>query len=746
MRRQPFAPWIAVFRHRNVSRVRQFRIRLQHVGLLPVLASVVLCCGCANFYEKKAITAFQTGLEAGDLAALREKSTEQFQHRALRHPQADEALSQLKIPDGKFKITDVEDVSKTEKKVTVAFGEDQKRKILYRLVKDEKTKSWNVDDIYLRQRSGDKVMAMAVTEQMDVLLSAREFHEAWASGDRQQVLAKSDPQLAAELSQLPPAVLANYISRILGHSDNSRSFKPETHISGESAVVRLNRSHGTLVFSMEQGESGGWQVKDLSLESRGEEGGIASLTKTVQLTNRAMHFLEAWQQQDKEALKQITQSRFFKAGLAPANLAEVTLPGPYDINAYVEVKILDARADVVVNSESHTVRLTLSETGERTGNYEVSDVFLYNLENRQTLSLSSAMTARPVAELFIEALRIRDPKMLQYSSTLDLHKQTWNRMSEQTLAILPLPLENLENTEIIDTKFAGSVTQVVLRGGSQQLTLTLHDQNGKVLVDDLLISDYEPEGTQEPRSLKSYVAAIAPVYELAATIHHNKPQDALRLVTDDFYDRVFSLAQVMPESSYVYLDYVSGGKPRIKPAVDPNATSATSMKANLIQPKQPLVERFQQDEGDLLVEFSLPEGSMQVSLRNEQGLFRIDDAIISTPGNEVAKRLKQSMRMDIASSRTQNMIRTVSGEIRKLPKEMASKPAGASRPGGKAQLLDETTLTNALYEEHEHEQQRVEQTSLAPQPLSTADRQECPLPPRELPPEGHLLLKPIPLE
>ncbi|MEZ5951811.1 MAG: hypothetical protein R3C12_21880 [Planctomycetaceae bacterium] len=133
-------------------------------------------------------------------------------------------------------------------------------------------------------------------------------------------------------------------------------------------------------------------------------------------------------------------------------------------------------------------------------------------------------------------------------------------------------------------------------------------------------------------------------------------------------------------------------------------------------------------------------------MRNEQGLFRIDDAIISTPGNEVAKRLKQSMRMDIASSRTQNMIRTVSGEIRKLPKEMASKPAGASRPGGKAQLLDETTLTNALYEEHEHEQQRVEQTSLAPQPLSTADRQECPLPPRELPPEGHLLLKPIPLE
>ena len=57
-----------------------------------------------------------------------------------------------------------------------------------------------VDDIFLRQRVNDKTIAMAVTEQMDVLLSAREFYEAWSSNEREQVLAASDPELAKGLS------------------------------------------------------------------------------------------------------------------------------------------------------------------------------------------------------------------------------------------------------------------------------------------------------------------------------------------------------------------------------------------------------------------------------------------------------------------------------------------------------------------------------------------------------------------
>ncbi len=755
MRRQPLVLWIAVCLSRAAVCVPDRFVSVQKCVSLGLLSAVCLSVGCANFHEKRTITAFQTGLESGDLASLQERSTDEFRQRALRHPRSDESLSQLKIPDGKFKITDVEDVSKTEKKITVAFGDDQKRKILYRLVRDEKTRSWRVDDIYLRQRHGDKVLAMAVTEQMDVLLSAREFYEAWSSGDRQQVLTNSNPELSQELAKLPPAVLANYISRMLGHSENSRSFKPETHINGENAVVRLNRAHGTLEITMEQHNSG-WQVKDLSLKARGDDPSIESLTKTVKLTNQALAFLEAWEREDKDALQAITQSRFYQGGLAPANLSDLPLPTLMDVAPHVEVKLLETQADVVVNSEEQTVRLTLSEKGERTNKYEISDVVVYNLSNKQTLSLSAAMTARPVAEVFLDALRARDRKMLQFSSTMDFHKKTWNRVSGQTLEILPLPIIELETAEIVDTRFSGNVTQVIVEAGSQKLTLALHDQGGKVLVDDVFITALDSLDESAATSLKHHLSAVAPVYELAASIHNNDPQQTLRLVTDDFYDRVFSLAQVMPESSYQFLDYVSEGQPRLRKRIDnQNATTPTPMTANLIQPQSqqpPKVERFVKDEGDLFVEFTTPTGVMQVALRNEQGLFRVDDALLLNPDNQVARRLKQAMRMDIAASRSQNMIRTVSGEVRKLPKDLQTrKPSGVSRPGtlpGQALLADETTLTNALYEELDSVPgTAIQQAGLGiSPPEDESPRPSAPQPPRQLPPGEHLLLKPIPID
>jgi len=734
------------------------------IGLLSLSCAMIGVSGCAHFYEKQALTKFHANLDEGEVTALREQATDKFAERALRHPDADEALAQLRIPSGKFKMLDVEDVSKTERKVTLGFGEEHKRKIQYRIVKDEETRKWKIDDIYLRQRVNDKTIAMAVTDQMDVLLSAREFYESWSSNERARVLAASDDALAKELSELPPAVLASVVEQMVGTGEHTRTFRPEAHISGDEAVVRLNRSHGTLVMAMEHGENG-WIVKDLGLDARKEETSVKSLVKTVAITNQALNFLAAWDAEDKQRLKEITEQRFFDAGLAPAKLSDLELPSPLEIAAKVDVTLLENHADVVINDNERTVRLTLSELGESTENYQVSDVAVYDMLSKRTLSLSSALTARPIADLFLEALRQRDEQMLRYSSTMDLQKKAWSRMSPQTLSVVPFPVESLENLQLAGTEFSGEVTHVKYTAGDQQLTVVLHDNGGRVLVDDVLVANQTAgEEVAAAESFKHYLSAVAPVYELAAQIHHNQPTGTVRLVTDDFYDRVFSLAPTVPQASYTILDFISSGKPKLKTSNAENDDAA--MQANLIQPKQPLVARYQAKSGDLHVEFTTRKGVMQLSLLEEDGLLRIDDALVTTPGNQVAERLKQTMRMELATRRTENMIRTVAGQTNEPP------PSGVSIPGenGQAAIDEQTALKNALYEKYGNQPEQqvtptagvetparrapidIDQALPAQSPIPKTQPQSAPLQntavasPQRLKPSNHLLLQPIPIQ
>src|SRR5690606_9151249 len=123
---------------------------------------------------------------------------------------------------------------------------------------------------------------------------------------------------------------------------------------------------------------------------------------------------------------------------------------------------------------------------------------------------------------------------------------------------------------------------------------------------------------------------------------------------------------------------VSAGKPAVERSSHGKENSQTSMNANLIQPNQPIVERYLPEEGEVSVVFQAKQQTMRVSLREEHGLLRVDDALVVSPENEVVVRLKQTMRMDLAASRTKNMIKTVSGEIRTLPEEATKRSAASA--------------------------------------------------------------------
>ncbi len=724
---------------------------------LPAVLGLLICSGCAHVREKRTITAFQQGLEARNLELLRKNTTDHFALKALRHPQSDDALAQLKLPEGEFKILNVEDVSKTEKKVTVGFGKEKKRKIMYRLVTEGKKKRWKVDDIYLRQRKGKKVIVMPITDQMDVLLSAREFFDSWSEGDRQRVLESSSPKLKEVLEKLPPSVLAYNISLIVGKAERTKSFRPEAHISGEKAIVKLNRPHGTIQFSMKQNEAG-WQVSDLALIGREKDSRIASLLQRVELINQTMVFLDAWQQNDKAKLKQITHDKFYTAGLAPANLSDVPLPSPFEVEGKVDVKLSDLRADVILNDRKQTIQMTLKQDSENPEGYFISDIILYNMENEQSMSLISALTARPVAELFVSALARRDAKMLQHNTTRDFNGKTWNRASKQTLAILPIPLNDLNDARLLETKFEGEITHVQFATGSDRFTVVLHDQGGRVLVDDVLVEKKDEMDSKQMVSLKDHLAAIVPVYELAASIHNNRPRETIRLVTDDFYSRVFSMTKTMPESAYTYLTHVSAGNPAIKFP----ETGSQLKKKNKKQSQEIVIEFNTTDKPETVVTFAGNNSVMNVRLIEEDGLLRINDALINTPNSEVAQRLKQEMRMELANRRSQRGIRLASGEMQHLPastdaaKTIKTMPQTGSRqtaktfadsaPASKAELNSPNVspLQNALYEQYElaDPSSEIEQAGHSPIPKTSRTAR----PPRQHKIEEHLLLKPIPVQ
>ena len=742
---------------------------------MPVLLGILACSGCANMQEKRTITAFQAGLDSGDLNLLRENASDQFAHKALRHPQSAEALDQLKLPNGDFEILEVEDVSDTEKKVAIGFGKDNKRKIMYRLVNEGQQKQWKVDDIYLRQRIKNKTVAMPVTNQMDVLLSSREFFDSWSQGNRQKVLNSCNPEMKQALEKLPPSVLAYNISLIIGKSERTKTFRPEAHINGDQAVVKLNRSHGTIQISMDKSELG-WQVSDLALTGRNKDSRIDSLLSRVKVTNQTLAFLDAWQQNDKSKLQQVTQNSYYTAGLAPARLSDVPLPSSFDVEGKIDVKLTNTRvddklsikrADVILNNQLQTLQITLKETKSASGDYKIEDVILYDMEQDQTLSLVSALTARPVAELFMTALNQRDAKMLRYNTTRDFQMKTWERASDQTLAILPIPVAKVSSPRVIETKFQGEVTHVVFEVGPDQLTVVLHDQGGRVLVDDVMIHSENQRETTKDKSLKDHLAAIIPVYELAASIHHGQPKHTVRLVTDDFYGRVFSLAKKMPETAYTYLDHVSASKPVVKL---PGLVSRT--QKNKKTAKHIVIEFDSSDKKETLVTFAGPNSEMQISLIEEDGLLRINDAVITGHGNQVAVQLKQTMRMELSKKRSQNMVRTVSGEenrtssfrhqstppMQMIPRTKSlnsfgtNSPMPATNDAGISGVPD-MPLQNALYEEYESQlpPQQIEQTKFSPpaQGLLPANRRSSrplsPAPARHQI-EDHLLLKQIPIQ
>ncbi len=348
--------------------------------LFWIMTTLCLTSGCTHFVETRTIELFAHALKEQDLPTLKASSSPNFDQLALRDAHALDDLQILRIPDGKVSVVSVDDVDKDHKHVTVEVGE-RKRRLLYELVRNEETGKWVVDDIYMKQRSEGLTAAKSVTEQMDLLLTVREFLHHWEKGSRAETLEVTEEPLRKVLAALPANYLAQVTQKIVQTERKAARYRPDAQLDDKVAVVRLPRRDGTIIVSMVLTDDK-WKVRDVAFDAGNPANSIPSVKSYSMAIVSAVSFLDAFAVSDKTSLQQVCTPKFYEKGLAPADLSKVTLATSEAASLDYEVEMRGALADFVVQTSDSVLKVNLrrkdgDESTTSISPYLVDEVTIY---------------------------------------------------------------------------------------------------------------------------------------------------------------------------------------------------------------------------------------------------------------------------------------------------------------------------------------------------------------------------------
>jgi hypothetical protein len=487
--------------------------------LTSVLLTLALCAGCSHFFEARAINRFAENLREQDLDGLKAATTPEFANKALRTAHALEDIKILRLPDGKTSIVEVEEVSPDHKRVTVQVGDKKKdgikKEVFYELVRNEAGK-WVVDDIYLKQKKQGVTAYKSVTEQMDLLLTVREFLDAWDGGDREQVLAVTSAELRAALEQLPPSYLAELTAHLAGSRPANSPFRPQAQLEDKLAVVRLPRKTGETVLTLRH-QHEGWVVADVAIDTKEEKELLPSVHKLAIAVNTCTGFLEAYAAEDHAALQKLCDPDFYDGSLSVGQLKQVLLPSPQLLDHRLEAQLRPQRADLLLRNSREVVQIDLERFDDPEPDappqFKVREVTIYELDTRQEKRLSALFTAQEMLHLFAQALAERDLDHLRHCTTHDFSTRVWQRLNAATVQGLPLEVFDDPRPEIVSTNFQGSLTRIEVRQSDKFITYLLREEHGRFYVDDML---WQMPG--RPASVKQTLEVLVPVQNFAAAI------------------------------------------------------------------------------------------------------------------------------------------------------------------------------------------------------------------------------------
>ncbi len=605
----------------------------------PCVVRLALClgwlgfAGCANVVETRSIAKFMEAMKSDDLEQLKQATSTDFEQHALRQDAALDDLKLLRLPTGDLKIDKVDDVSPTVKRVTVMVG-TSKQKLKYQLKLDPQSKKWVVDDIYLKQKRDGVTATKSVTEQMDLLLSVREFLTAWKESNRDSVLRTATPEFAAVLRPLPPAYLNRLTQQVVGKQKTGNKLQPRAQLDENTAHVRLPIAVGELWLTAKRID-GQWLVDEVEVNSREESDAIPSTRQLAQVTHAATAFLAAYHDSDKTELQLLCTPKFFSGSLAPANLSQVPLPSgdvpPDSVQIHVawqggsnsdpQMQQLQGKhSDFVVESANEVIKLSLvREDGDDSNHgakYLIEDVTLYELDSRQEKRLSALFTAQALVQIYAEALVSRDMEVLFHNASPDFQRRVWKRTHAGTLQNMTLNEIEDAAPKIRSTVFAGSLTEVTVTQGSRALTYVLQDRQGTLLVDDVMMPTLG-----RPSSLKATMELMLPVLDFAAGLRLGQLDTLQRQSSRDFNRLVWQQTSKLPNLSQDVVQHLH----------------------------TPLVAIEQTDDRATLVLGDDKFGA-HVTLVRESGQFVVDDVMLisgTMPRDHV--ELKRVLRMHIAT-------------------------------------------------------------------------------------------------
>lgn len=516
-------------------------------SLVSGMLLLVSVTGCASMVEMKTIEQFAQAMEKEDIRKLKHHTTMKFSKVAFRDKSSLDDLKVLNIPTGEATIVEIKDVSENHKKVVVEVGKN-KKKLLYELKKVTKTGEWVVDDIYINQKSKNLNVMKSVTEQMDLLVTIREFVDAWENGNRDDILLSTDGEFKETLEQLHPAFLAKLSQRIAGESSNTKRKRPDAQMDKDIAIIRISRRSGQMIITMKLNE-GKWKATDVAVESREDGNHVKSAKKEAKMLLAVSNFLDAYNQDDKVALKKFSADKFYQGSLNFGDLKVAPLPESQMAAADYELRVEDKLANFITQKDGKMVNLSLlkieSDEMDIPDQYLVEEVTLFQDQGNQQVTLTSLFSSRAITLLFNEALTKRDVKILGFSSTPDLNRRVWEKVNPNLVAQLPVDEIAQPGFEILDINFNGSVTKVYARQGNLPLTYILRDHLGQLLVDDI---ELDLQG--RPSSVKATLELLVQVQNYAYDMHENNIRNLQRHSTRDFNELVWRQVDRVPQIGF----------------------------------------------------------------------------------------------------------------------------------------------------------------------------------------------------
>ncbi len=526
-----------------------------------VLAVLPLCLGvgCAHMAERQVITAFTTALEKEDYQTLKVHTSDDFNARALRTAEAMEDIQILRVPTGEVSVVEVQEESPTEKLVAVTNGKRTK-KVYYRLKQSDESEEWVVDDVYLRQNKGGVKVDKSVAEQMDLLLSVREFLDTWHAGERDRVLSVVTMELADSLRALPPEHLDRLTKQVVAEHGASKSFRPKAQLDDDVAIVSLPRPTGKMILKMKLLEDR-WKVADVAVESRKDKEHIESLRKTAMAMQSVTQFLSAYAEQDRERLAKVCHSKLYEDCLALADLSQEQLPSSTLDGAEYYVKMEGRQADYIIEQPNRVVRLSLSRGGvelqelPEDSPYVVEEVTLYETggvtDEVAEKRLSVVFTGQAILQLFQEAVRDGNLPMIRNLVTADFNERVWRMVPNDDVSQLAPHLFSNPIDRVVSTQFDGAVSRFTVSQGGLDLTYVLLDHRGRVRVDDVKF-----ENADQIVSMKETMEILLPIRTYASALAAGDTETLQRYSSNDLNRLVWTQAESVPKAGQAVISHL----------------------------------------------------------------------------------------------------------------------------------------------------------------------------------------------